>query len=824
MNTKVVENDSPNMPPRSHADSDGEARSLVWLALRRAALWIGATLVLTVSIILPATAETVLHSFAPYLSGAYPGANVCMAPNGAFYGTTYAGGSGNAGVVWRVDKFGHQTILHAFTGGTDGGDPWGALLCDAAGDVYGTTAGGGSAGAGTVFKVDRHGHEIVLYSFTGGADGGNPFYGLVQDSAGNFYGTADSGGAYGAGVVFKLDTTGHETVLYSFTGGPDGGSPNNVIRDPLGNIYGTTYFGGTSGVGVVFKLDRHGNETVMYSFTGGADGGYPYAGVVEDWAGNLYGTANGGGASGWGVVFKLDSSGNESALYSFSGGSDGGAPSAGVTLDFLGNLYGTTTFGGSAGAGVVFKLDGRGNESVLYSFTGGTDGGYPEAGVVRDFFGNLYGNTSNGGASGLGALFKLDRANRESGLYGFPATDGSNPQSGVVQDAAGNLYGATNGGGLRGAGTIYKMDATGHYSTLYTFTGGVDGGNPFGGVILGSDGNLYGVAGGAGAYGTGLLFKMDSSGNETIVYTFTGGADGAYPNGVVMDAAGNLYGTTADGGSAGLGVVFKVDPSGHETVLHTFTGPDGKYPYAGVVLDSAGNLYGSTFYGGQGSGVVYKIDTGGNYTILHNFTFGADGGDPWGDLILDSSGNLYGTTWSGGPPSGDFPGVVFKIDPSLNFSVLYTFTGFSDGGGPRANLVLDSSGNLYGTTEYGGIGGCPYFGCGILFELNPGGQQTVLYSFSGGSDGSEPGTGLIRDAAGNLYGTTYYGGTSGAGVVFKVTPGEDSRVEAQSVYRSMDLSALRPNRRVPAVPAQNAKTGKGGCPDAVKGVVAPCKQ
>jgi len=745
--------------------------------------------------------ETVLYSFRPYLNGLAPEANVCFGPDG-IYGTAYGGGPNNAGVVWKINHQGSESTLYAFTGGSDGEAPFSSLVCNADGSVYGTTYAGGASGAGTVFRVDRNGHETVLYSFTGGTDGGYPFYGLVQDLAGNLYGTADGGGAYGQGVVFKLDTRGHQTVLYSFTGGADGGSPNNVILDLFGNIYGTTFGGGTDNAGVVFKLDRRGNETVLYSFTGGADGAYPYYGVVEDVFGNLYGTTANGGASGAGVVFRLDIHGNETVLYSFSGSSDGGYPSAGVTLDLFGNLYGTTAYGGSTGYGVVFKVDRHNNESVLYSFTGGTDGGIPNAGVVLDLFGNLYGDTIEGGEAGLGAVFKLNPNGHETVLYGFPASDGANPQAGVVQDSVGNLYGTTNGGGSHAAGIVYKIDTSGHKTDLYQFTGGTDGGNPFGGVILGTDGNLYGAAGGAGQYNAGLLYKMDLSGNETVLYSFTGGSDGAYPNGVARDSSGNLYGTAADGGTSGVGVVFKVDPSGHETVLHTFTGPDGKYPYAGVTLDSSGNIYGTTFYGGTGPcyfgcGVVYKIDTGGNYSILHTFTFGADGGDPWGDLILDTAGNLYGNTWSGGPPSGDYPGVVFKIDTMGNFSTLYTFSGFSDGGGPRSNMVFDSAGNLYGTTQYGGIGGCPYFGCGVLFELNPSGQQTVLYSFSGGSDGSEPGTGLIRDASGNLYGTTSEGGSNGAGVVYKVTPGPEPPAQRVAAQRPLNLSDLKPKHPLP---------------------------
>jgi uncharacterized repeat protein (TIGR03803 family) len=264
-----------------------------------------------------------------------------------------------------------------------------------------------------VFKLDTTGTETVLYSFTGGADGAYPGAGVIQDSAGNLYGTTYEGGASESGVVFKLDTTGTETVLYSFTGGADGGNPEaGVIRDSAGNLYGTTPFGGVSGVcyagcGVVFKLDTSGTETVLYSFTGGADGGSPNAGVIRDSAGNLYGTTPIGGASGYGVVFKLDTTGTETALYSFTGGADGGYPAAGVIQASAGNLYGTTQAGGVSGSGVVFKLDPAGAETVLYSFTGGADGGAPFAGLIRNSAGNLYGTAIGGGINNHGVVFRI---------------------------------------------------------------------------------------------------------------------------------------------------------------------------------------------------------------------------------------------------------------------------------------------------------------------------------------------------------------------------------------------------------------------------------
>jgi uncharacterized repeat protein (TIGR03803 family) len=218
------------------------------------------------------------------------------------------------------------TVLHRFTG-ADGHNPSedGHLIRDSAGNLYGTTSGGGASGLGVVFKLNKTG-ETVLHSFTGGADGGTPYAGLTRDSAGNLYGTTYGGGASGGGVVFKVDTTGTETVLYNFTRKPGGTNPYaSLIQDSVGNLYGTTYYGGASIWGVVFKLDTTGTETVLYSFTGGADGAEPYAGLLRDSAGNLYGTTVFGGASNWGVVFKLNKTG-ETVLHSFTGGADGGAP------------------------------------------------------------------------------------------------------------------------------------------------------------------------------------------------------------------------------------------------------------------------------------------------------------------------------------------------------------------------------------------------------------------------------------------------------------------------------------------------------------------
>jgi uncharacterized repeat protein (TIGR03803 family) len=708
--------------------------------------------------------ETVLHNFPSPPKGADPYAGVIRDSAGSFYGTTGKGGAANAGLVYKVNASGHQTVLYSFTGGADGGEPYAGVIADPEGNLYGTTQSGGAANAGVVYKVDTAGHETVLYSFIY-PDGFAPYAGVIRDSAGNLYGTTPYGGSTGAGVVYEVDTAGQETVLYNFTGGADGSTPfAGVIRDSQGNLYGTTYSGGAASAGVVYKLDIAGNETVLYSFTGKPDGSAPFAGVIRDSAGNLYGTTYSGGAANAGIVYKLDTTGQETILYSFTGGADGDAPNAGVIRDPAGNLYGTTYYGGIARAGVVYKVDAAGQETVLYSFTGKADGSGPNAGVILDSSGSLYGTTFDGGTGGAGVVYKVDTARQETVQYSFPGPiDGSFPEAGVIRNSAGNFYGTTTYGGTDNAGLVYKLDPAGHETVLYSFTGGADGAYPQAGVIPDSAGNLYGTTTSGGAWGWGAVYKLDTTGQETVLYSFTGGVDGSSPYaGVIRDASSNLYGTTTSGGAWGWGAVYKLDTAGQETVLYSFSvGADGANPFAGVVRDAAGNLYGTAYIGGTANlGVVYKVDTAGQETVLHNFTGGSDGSQPYAGLVGDSSGNLYGTTYFGGAANA---GVVYKLDTSGHETVLYTFTGGADGANPRAGAIRDSAGNLYGTTVQGGA-------AGVVYKVDPAGQETVLYSFTNGDAGGYPYSGVILDSAGNLYGTASNGGKGSNGLVFKLTP------------------------------------------------------
>lgn len=350
-------------------------------------------------------------------SGKFPDASLLAGAGGSLYGTTIYGGTRGLGTVFKIDKSGSETVLHSFTG-ADGEYLYGSLIEDPAGNLYGTTEQGGAGGRGTVFELSASGAETTVYSFMAGPDGGQPDAGLVRDPAGNLYGTTGTGGLFiYYGTVFELDTNAKETTLHNFDGG-DGAFPQaSLVRDADGNLYGTTYEGGAFNWGFVFRLSAGGQEIALHSFTGGLDGAFPVASLLRDTAGRLYGTAEGGGAFGLGVVFKLSATGTETVLHSFAGPPDGDFPTAGLVRDAAGNLYGTTYYGGTSsncpgGCGTVFKIDVTGAETVLYSFTGAPDGAHPEGGLVQDRAGNLYGTTiaggfSSGGCPDCGTVFEL---------------------------------------------------------------------------------------------------------------------------------------------------------------------------------------------------------------------------------------------------------------------------------------------------------------------------------------------------------------------------------------------------------------------------------
>jgi uncharacterized repeat protein (TIGR03803 family) len=364
----------------------------------------------------------------------------------------------------------------------------------------------------------------AIYNFGGGNDGGLPLAGLVMDPSGNLYGTTSGGGippTY-SGVVFKMTEGGQETTLYSFGGGADGATPEaSLLMDSAGNLYGTTYAGGAHGVGTVFKVTQSGQETVLYSFAGGtADGANPQAALTMDSRGNFYGTTTVGGAYGAGTVFELSNKGKESVLYNFTGGTDGANPLSGVTMSAEGRLYGTTSAGGTYTYGTVFELissaatqSKRWEEKILHNFTHQNDGDVPYAGLILDKVGNLYGAATGGGANGGGTIFELtpsvDGWNFNV-LSGLPGWDISGAFQNIFLDSSGNIWGTTHCDGTYQAGTVYELTNSGgtwNYVPMYTFTG-TDGLFSFSNLVLDKQGNVYGTTWGGGSHNFGIVFKV----------------------------------------------------------------------------------------------------------------------------------------------------------------------------------------------------------------------------------------------------------------------------------------------------------------------------
>jgi uncharacterized repeat protein (TIGR03803 family) len=373
--------------------------------------------------------------------------------------------------------------------------------------------------AGAVPAAAQAATFTTIHNFAGSSDGSSPVDGLLLGAGGSFYGTASAGGPAGLGVVFQMSAKGHETILHAFAGGADGATPNGGLIEVGNALYGTTTSGGAHGSGTVYSV-QGGSETVLYSFAGGAsDGATPFAGLFADAHGNLYGTTSGGGPAGTGTVFELVApAGNtgawtEKVLYSFAGGTDGATPVGRVTLDAAGNVYGTTSSGGTNGYGTVYELQaGSWHETILHNFVDGSDGGTPYAGLVADASGKLYGAATQGGINGGGTVFELAPSNGGF-TFSVPASVPGWGISGtfrdVLLDKSGVIYATTHCDG-NGSGSIYELTRSGGawtYTVLFNFNGGSNGQYSISNLSRKGK-TFYGTTIGGGSNGTGTVYAF----------------------------------------------------------------------------------------------------------------------------------------------------------------------------------------------------------------------------------------------------------------------------------------------------------------------------
>jgi uncharacterized repeat protein (TIGR03803 family) len=349
--------------------------------------------------------------------------------------------------------------------------------------------------------------------------------------------------------------------------------------------------------------------TVLHDFAGGSgDGAGSGAEVTLDGVGNIYGTTDYGGANGFGTLFKVATTGKEKLLHSFGGAGDGATPDGAVTLEASGDMVGTTIGGGATGNGVIWKLAADGTYTILHDFSS-DEGNFARGRLTQDKKGNFYGTALFGGANDDGTVFKYSTDGTLTVLHTFDGTDGEFPEHGVVRDTAGNLYGVTAFGGTSDNGTVYKISKDGTFTTLYNFTGGTDGGFLYGGLAIDKDGNLYGNADDGGANGYGTVFKLAPDGSLTVFYDFTGGTDGRNPEGDVLLQGKALYSTTTGGGDpgCGCGVIYEITAKGREKVLEAFTATSGN-EYSAGLTPSNGVFYGTTQNGANNdNGVVFSL-------------------------------------------------------------------------------------------------------------------------------------------------------------------------------------------------------------------------
>jgi uncharacterized repeat protein (TIGR03803 family) len=745
--------------------------------------------------------------------------------------------------------------LYSFTNNTFGCLPYGGLVQASDGNFYGAAGAGGANGDGTLYRMKTNGTVSVLYTFTDSSDGGSPTAALIQATNGQLYGTATSGGNNGSGVVFHMATNGASRTAYSLTSSNNGSYPADALlqgRD--GNFYGTAEQGGAYGDGTIFKLTPGGVLTDLASLNL-EDGSNPFAPLVQAADGNFFGVARRGGTNGgWGTIFEITPIGTLNSVFSFDY-TNGANPIAGLTQDPQGNLYGTTYDGGAYSGGTLFELGADGQFISLYSFTGGLDGSNCFAGLLLAIDGNFYGATENGGAYGVGTVFRLSPGGDLTTLVQFDGFQGANPEAAPTQGTDGNLYGTTLNGGTGTFGTIYRisldgaLQITSRPQSQTVFTGDtvvfsvatfgalptayqwlraganlVDGGNVLGSSsrvltltnVSQADATNYSVivsnSYGAVTSAQATLQVIDSvpqitsqPASQTVLAgattTLSVEADGAAPlsfqwqeNGTNLVDDSSISGsatasltlssaTPADSGAYSVLVsnavaavtssnaVLVVLPvtlaSANLASLYSFKGVQGTSvssynPYAGLVQGADSELYGTTLNGGTYfSGTAFKLSLSGGFTLLHSFTNGSvDGANPRAGLVALGAGTFYGAALGAGP---DQYGTLFKLTSAGVLTPIYGFADSTDGADPLASLILGSDGNLYGTASAGGTNDA-----GTIFSLTSNGTFTPLWSFDS-NDGSSPSGPLVQGTNGQFYGTTSAGGTNDLGTVFSLS-------------------------------------------------------
>jgi uncharacterized repeat protein (TIGR03803 family) len=606
----------------------------------------------------------------------------------------------------------------------------------------------------TVIPVSALGTRFAtLHSFSNGADGSRPS-GLALGADGSLYGTTSFGGAYHNGSIFKVDSAGVVTTAASFIFSTNGSLPSGGVTLGLdGNLYGVTQYGGINEAGNVFRLTPGGSLTSIYSFTGGADGNTPIAPLLRGADGAFYGSTQLGGYAGAGNIFRITTNGVLTLLYSFNGTNDGGDPTNGLTQGVDGNFYGVTENGGASGVGCIFKLTTNGVFSTVYSFTGMMDGSFPNGPLAQGSDGALYGTTQHSTLSHFqfyGTVFKVTTNGSLTTLYILNSNDGHYPAAGVIQGGDGNFYGAIQfGGTVNNNGTIFYITPGGSPTTLVNFDGADEGAHPVTPITQGADGNFYGTTstGGPGGYGT--VYRIGFTNAPQIT---------AQPQ--------------SQSAATGATINFRVAAIGSPILAY-------QWQENGTNLTDGGNISGSTNRVLALSNIV--TNEAGNYSVIVSNSISS---------VTSSVATLTITASAPAIVSAPIPQTVlpgatatFNVSATGSQPLFYQWqkngTNLNDGGnisgsaGATLTLVNVSPADAaaYSVTVSNTLGSITTTAVSltVINVTTPGTTLANLYSFGGANDGDYP-NGLTADTNGVLYGTARLGGVNGFGTIFKITP------------------------------------------------------
>ena len=728
--------------------------------------------------------------------------------DGSFYGTTFKGGTHGYGSIFRMKTNGTLTTLCSFSN-TNGSGPLGGLLQARDGNLYGTTDSGGTNGTGTIFRMTTNGILTTLHSFLPGngndepnVDGLNPRAKLLQARDGNLYGTTSQGGGRSAGTIFRITTNGVLTTLFNFDF-QHGCYPQAGLMEGIdGNLYGTTDQGGEydNNDGTIYRLTTNGVLTTLVSFDEFVNGAIPGARLVQDTNGVFYGTTfSGGMIYDYGTVFQMTPDGTLTTLYSFTGDRDGYCPAGGLVLTTDGNLYGTTSQGGTYDYGTFFSLARNGSLTTLANFDG-YQGIGPNAPMVQGADGALYGTTTYGGPdytgavmSGYGAIYRLISSGPPQ-IIGQPLSQsayvGANVELSVAVAGSLPLFyqwrdngnKLTDGGNLSGTRTrmltltSVALANAGNYSVLVSNAlGSVLSSNAIVTITLSAPIITLQPVDQTVLPGAPATFTVAAVGSQPLFYQWrlnsiplAGATSTALMVGDVTPARTGNYSVVVSN-SAGavtssnavLDVVSVTAPGFGLERVYSFGPGEGTELLCPLVQTAEGSFFGTTWAGGTNNlGTIFRLATNGVLTTWVAFTNGNGAHPSYGGLIQGADGNLYGTTVSGGTNNY---GTIFRMTPNGTLTTLVVFNG-ANGANPQAALLQARDGNFYGTTRSGGTNNY-----GTIFRMTPFGKLTTLV-FCNEANGSYPSVGaLIEGADRNLYGLMQGGGTSGYGVVYQMT-------------------------------------------------------